>query len=120
MNDSASVHPRCYQSCLRWHDVPPPPPYVQVTPNEVFRGMTANGANVLPNSVVQSAFGGMFGKTLNFVNLKQAIGKLDQWYSDHGVLGQVRTHTSVDKRVCGHACILYVIALPNEMFVKSS
>ena len=92
---------------------------MQVTPNEVVRGMTANGANVLPNSVVQSAFGGMFGKTLNFVNLKQAIGKLDQWYSDHGVLGQVRTLVWTRGCVDMHgSCILYMIASPNEVLVS--
>ena len=51
--------------------------------------MTTNGAHVLPDGVVQGAFKGMLGKTLNFVHFKEAIGKLDGWYSEHGVLGQV-------------------------------
>jgi hypothetical protein len=29
---------------------------LQVTPNDVVRGMVATGANVLPNSIVQDAF----------------------------------------------------------------
>jgi len=51
--------------------------------------MTTNGAIVLPESVVHGAFKGMLGKTFNFVHFKEAIGKLDGWYSEHGVLGQV-------------------------------
>ena len=72
--------PRCSPLSLTTH---------QVTPNDEVRGMTTNGAHVLPDGVVQGAFKGMLGKTLNFVHFKEAIGKLDGWYSEHGVLGQV-------------------------------
>ncbi len=62
---------------------------MQVTPNDEVRGMVATGANMLPNKVVQDAFKGMHGRTLNFVAFKRAIHKLDKWYHDKGILGQV-------------------------------
>lgn len=61
----------------------------QIKPNDSVRGMVASGANVLPTKVVERAFRGMHGNTLNFVHLKQAINKIDNWYSERGVLGQV-------------------------------
>jgi hypothetical protein len=55
---------------------------IRVTPNDVVRGMTANGANVLPNAVVESAFRGMYGKNLNFVNFK--VRRLRECHSVQG------------------------------------
>ena len=40
--------------------------------------------------MVQDAFKGVYGRTLNFVAFKRAIHKLDKWYHDKGILGQVR------------------------------
>ncbi len=67
----------------------------QVTPNDMVREATVVGADALPNRVVQSALRQVCGRTLNFVNLKNAVGQLDSWYQDNGVLGQVRVVTRV-------------------------
>lgn len=62
---------------------------VKVRANEVVRGLSATGANVLPTSVIQSAFEGMTGETLNFGRLKRAIATLDSWYHERGIMGLV-------------------------------
>lgn len=41
-------------------------------------------------AVVEEAFSGLFGRTLNFNQMAAAVGKLNRWYEDTGVLGQVR------------------------------
>ena len=62
---------------------------VQVTPNPILKGIVASGADVLPASVLQQAFEGQQGRTLNSTAMTQAIGKLDEWYQDRGIFGQV-------------------------------
>ena len=39
---------------------------------------------------MEEAFSGLFGRTLNFNQMAAAVGKLNRWYEDTGVLGQVR------------------------------
>ena len=51
--------------------------------------MTAEGANVLPARVIEDAFQNQYDKTLNYTNFKGAIQKLDKWYADRGIFGQV-------------------------------
>ena len=41
-------------------------------------------------AVIEDAFRGLFGRTLNFNAMVGAVGKLNQWYEEKGVLGQVR------------------------------
>jgi outer membrane protein insertion porin family len=60
-----------------------------VTPNTELRGFAASGANVLPQSVIQDALSPLSGKTLNYNDLGNAIRKLNAWYEDRGVLGQI-------------------------------
>ena len=62
----------------------------QVTPNDVVQSIKATGANALPEKVIESSFSGMCGKTLNLQSFKKAVGQLDKWYQDNGVVGQVR------------------------------
>jgi outer membrane protein insertion porin family len=61
-----------------------------VAANPTLRSLSAVGANVLPQSVVQDAFAHMYGRTLNYNQLAGAVKKLTHWYEDNGVLGQVR------------------------------
>ena len=63
---------------------------MQVTPNAVLKGIVASGADVLPASVLQQAFEGQQGRTLNSTAMTQAIGKIDEWYQDRGIFGQVQ------------------------------
>jgi outer membrane protein assembly factor BamA len=65
-----------------------------VVPNEELKDMVTTGANTLPNHVIESALHDMQGKTMNFVSVKRAIKKLDSWYSDHGIVGQVSIQTA--------------------------
>ncbi len=51
--------------------------------------MTAEGANVLPARVIEDAFQNQYDKTLNYTDFKGAIQKLDKWYADRGIFGQV-------------------------------
>ena len=44
---------------------------------------------MLPVRVVQQAFKHLHGTPLNFVQFGKAVQKLDRWYQDRGVLGQV-------------------------------
>lgn len=62
---------------------------IKVTPNTPFKGLVASGANVIPNRVLQDAFRPLIGKTMNYVHFGRAVEKLDRWYQDQGVLGQV-------------------------------
>ena len=62
---------------------------VEVTPNPELRGVVAVGASRLPQIVIQDAFEGMRGRTLNYNALTRAVARLNSWYEQHGVLGQV-------------------------------
>lgn len=62
---------------------------LQVRPNETVRGVVAEGANMLPTSVVEDAFATMAGDTLNFGHLQSAIAALDNWYHERGIVGLV-------------------------------
>jgi len=62
---------------------------VEVTPNPELRGVVSTGAARLPQAIIQDAFHGMRGRTLNYNSLTRAVAKLNSWYEQHGVLGQV-------------------------------
>lgn len=62
---------------------------VEVTPNPELRGVVARGAAALPQAEMQRAFHGLRGKTLNFNDLAAAVARLNRWYEEQGVLGQV-------------------------------
>lgn len=63
---------------------------LQVAANPELSGVIATGANLLPQIVIQDAFKDQYGKTLNFGSMHSAIGKLNTWYEDRGIFGQVR------------------------------
>lgn len=62
---------------------------IKVTPNPELKSIVATGADALPNTVVQEAFRGMYGKTVNFKHFAKGLKHIDTWYKDNGVLGQV-------------------------------
>ncbi|GFR47680.1 hypothetical protein Agub_g9426, partial [Astrephomene gubernaculifera] len=66
---------------------------IRVRPNEEVRSLTAVGANMLPACVIQQAFEGMPGRTLNLGSLQRAIGQLDAWYHERGIMGMVSDFT---------------------------
>lgn len=61
----------------------------QVQPNPEFTGVIARGADALPASVLEDAFRGLYGRTLNFKHFGRALQSLDRWYRGKGLLGQV-------------------------------
>jgi outer membrane protein assembly factor BamA len=63
---------------------------LQVTANPELRGVVARGANQLPTAVLQKAMRPLYGGPLNFVAFSRAVERLDGWYRDRGILGQVR------------------------------
>ena len=62
---------------------------LQVEANKELNGVTAEGANVLPAKVIEDAFRSQYNKTLNFTDLKAGMQKVDSWYADRGIFGQV-------------------------------
>ena len=58
-------------------------------PNPELQGIVAAGANVLPQRVVEDAFRLQHGRTLNFGAFGDAVNRINDWYKDHGLLGQV-------------------------------
>ncbi|DBB13937.1 TPA: hypothetical protein ACH3X3_000916 [Trebouxia sp. C0006] len=71
---------------------------IEVEANNQLKAVTAEGANVLPARVIEDAFQNQYDKTLNYTNFKGAIQKLDKWYADRGIFGQV-THVEMDNEV---------------------
>ena len=47
------------------------------------------GANVLPQKEIEEAFKHQFGCTLNFPQFSGALKRLNKWYEDRGIFGQV-------------------------------
>lgn len=44
---------------------------------------------MLPTRVVERAFKPLYGQPLNFVAFGKAVKRLDDWYQQRGILGQV-------------------------------
>lgn len=55
-----------------------------------LKGIVVEGANRLPQSVLEGAFHGQAGKPLNFNALGNGISQVNDWYANRGMLGQVR------------------------------
>lgn len=62
---------------------------MQVTANPELRGVVARGASMLPTRTVERAFRPLYGQPLNFVAFGKAVKRLDDWYQQRGILGQV-------------------------------
>ncbi|XP_075520154.1 outer envelope protein 80, chloroplastic [Primulina tabacum] len=61
----------------------------QVEPNQEFRGLVCEGANVLPSKFVEDAFHGGYGKTVNIRRLDEVISSINGWYMERGLFGMV-------------------------------
>ncbi|XP_010420773.1 PREDICTED: outer envelope protein 80, chloroplastic [Camelina sativa] len=61
----------------------------QVEPNQEFRGLVCENANVLPSNFIQEAFGNGFGKVINIKRLEEAITSINGWYMERGLFGIV-------------------------------
>lgn len=62
---------------------------MQATANPVIKGVVVRGANVLPQKEIEDAFKHQFGRTLNFPQFSGALKRLNKWYEDRGIFGQV-------------------------------
>ena len=61
-----------------------------VQANPILRGVQITGQAVLPQSVIDEAFGDQYGKILNLRQFEEGVKKINKWYQDNGyVLGQV-------------------------------
>ncbi|VVB17099.1 unnamed protein product [Arabis nemorensis] len=61
----------------------------QVEPNQEFRGLVCENANVLPSKFIQEAFRHGFGKVINIKRLEEAITSINGWYMERGLFGIV-------------------------------
>ncbi|XP_031114447.1 outer envelope protein 80, chloroplastic [Ipomoea triloba] len=61
----------------------------QVEPNQEFRGLVCEGANVLPTKFVEDAFRDGYGKIVNIRRLDEIISSINGWYMDRGLIGMV-------------------------------
>ncbi|CAF2340359.1 hypothetical protein BRARA_J01624 [Brassica rapa] len=61
----------------------------QVEPNQEFRGLVCENANVLPSKFIQEAFQDGFGKVINIKRLEEAITSINGWYMERGLFGIV-------------------------------
>ncbi|KFK26193.1 hypothetical protein AALP_AA8G214700 [Arabis alpina] len=61
----------------------------QVEPNQEFRGLVCENANVLPSKFIQEAFRNGFGKVINIKRLEEAITSINGWYMERGLFGIV-------------------------------
>ena len=64
---------------------------LKVRANPELKGVVATGANTLPQVVVEEAFRDQYGRTLNFRAFKDSLGKVNRWYEERGIFGQVQT-----------------------------
>ena len=80
---------------------------LQATANPVIKGVVVRGANVLPQKEIEEAFQNQFGRTLNFPQFSGALKRLNKWYEDRGIFGQVG--------VTGSSTITWHCSLPNLM-----
>uniref|UniRef100_A0A383VQ38 Bacterial surface antigen (D15) domain-containing protein n=1 Tax=Tetradesmus obliquus TaxID=3088 RepID=A0A383VQ38_TETOB len=62
---------------------------IKVAANPELRGVVARGADALPTAVLQKAMRPLYGGPLNFVAFSRAVERLDGWYRERGILGQV-------------------------------
>ncbi|KAH9615336.1 hypothetical protein KSS87_023704 [Heliosperma pusillum] len=61
----------------------------QVEPNQEFRGLVCEGANVLPSKFVEDSFRDGYGKVVNIRRLDEVIESINGWYMERGLFGMV-------------------------------
>lgn len=80
------------------------------------QGVVLSGANKLPSVVVEQAFRSEYGKTLNFGRFKRALEKLNTWYEERGLFGQV---VSVQMSAAGVATLQVAEAVVRNISVRT-
>eukprot|EP00252_Welwitschia_mirabilis_P000106 TRINITY_DN10075_c0_g1_i1.p1 TRINITY_DN10075_c0_g1~~TRINITY_DN10075_c0_g1_i1.p1 ORF type:complete len:731 (-),score=127.87 TRINITY_DN10075_c0_g1_i1:281-2473(-) len=61
----------------------------QVEPNQEFRGLICEGANILPTRIVEDAFRSEYGKVVNIQRLDKVLNSINDWYVERGLFAQV-------------------------------
>ncbi|CAH9072275.1 unnamed protein product [Cuscuta europaea] len=61
----------------------------QVEPNQEFRGLVCEGANVLPSKFIEDAFRNGYGKIVNIRRVDEIINSINGWFMDRGLIGMV-------------------------------
>lgn len=61
-----------------------------VQANPILKGVQISDGQILPQSVVDEAFGNQYGKILNLRQFEEGVKKINKWYQDNGyVLAQI-------------------------------
>ncbi|MED6170850.1 Outer envelope protein 80, chloroplastic [Stylosanthes scabra] len=63
----------------------------QVEPNQEFKGLVCEGANVLPAKFLEDSFRDGYGKVINLRRLDEAISSINGWYMERGLFAMVTT-----------------------------
>ena len=84
---------------------------LQATANPVIKGVVVRGANVLPQKEIEEAFQYQFGRTLNFPQFSGALRRLNKWYENRGIFGQVG--------FAGYNTIMWRFSLPTLLLPGS-
>ncbi|ERN11759.1 hypothetical protein AMTR_s00022p00244130 [Amborella trichopoda] len=61
----------------------------QVEPNQEFKGLICEEANVLPTKFLEDAFRDGYGKVVNIRHLDGVINSINGWYMERGLFGMV-------------------------------
>ncbi|KMZ56006.1 Outer envelope protein 80, chloroplastic [Zostera marina] len=61
----------------------------QVEPNQDFRGLVCEGANVLPSKFLEDAFRDEYGKIVNVRHIHGVVSAIDGWYRERDLFGRV-------------------------------
>ncbi|KAH9324576.1 hypothetical protein KI387_004754, partial [Taxus chinensis] len=60
----------------------------QVEPNQEFKGLICEGANVLPTKFVEDAFKDEYGKVVNIQRLDKVLKSINNWYMERGLFAR--------------------------------
>ncbi|OCR00281.1 hypothetical protein BCD67_25080 [Oscillatoriales cyanobacterium USR001] len=61
-----------------------------VQANPILQGVQISDGQILPQSVIDEAFGDQYGKILNLRRFEEGVKKVNKWYQDNGyVLAQI-------------------------------
>ena len=66
---------------------------VALKPYPKLRSIVVTGADALPTKVIQDAFAGQAGKTINFGEFRSGLDALSRWYDERGIPAKVSVPT---------------------------
>ncbi|KAH9301790.1 hypothetical protein KI387_013373, partial [Taxus chinensis] len=58
-------------------------------PNQEFKGLICEGANVLPTKFVEDAFKNEYGKVVNIQRLGKVLKSINNWYTERGLFARI-------------------------------